>query len=96
MESFTSVSRSEACTTKSIASISQHDNNITTRTTPVRTMPPAPKIMQIEMMEKREEQERVLEQIEDCYEETRLWWALFGSVNWHFDAYHCSLNVPIV
>ena len=88
----TSVSRSEACTNRSIASISQHDGNISTRTTPVRrTVPPSPKTIQIEMMmEKREEQERALEQIEDCYKETRLWWALFGSVNWHFDAYYCS------
>lgn len=38
-----------------------------------RTVPPSPKTMQIEMMmEEREEQERALEQIEDCYEETRL------------------------
>lgn len=60
-------------TKRSITSISQHDRNLTTRVTPVnRTAPPSPNAMQIEMMmEEREEQERVLEKIEDCYEETR-------------------------
>lgn len=77
MKSFTSASRSEACTDRPITRISQHDRNITTRMTPVRrTAPPSPKTMQIEMMmEEREEQERALEQIENYYEETRLWWA---------------------
>ena len=56
-ESFTSVSRLDACINRSIASISQHDSNITTRTTPVRrTVPPSLKTMRIEMiMEEREE-----------------------------------------
>ena len=77
MELFTSVSRLEADTNRSIASTSQHDSSITPQMTPMRrTAPPSPKTMQIEMMEEeREEQQRALEQIEDCYEETRLWWA---------------------
>jgi len=56
MESFTNVSRSEADTNRPAAS------NITTRMTPMRgTAPPSPKTMQIEMEEKREEQQRALE-----------------------------------
>jgi hypothetical protein len=39
-----------------------------------KMVPPSPKTMIIEMMEEeREEQQRALDQIEDCYEETRLW-----------------------
>jgi len=74
MESFTSVSRSEADTNRSVASISQHDSNIITRMTPMRrTAPPSPKTMQIEMMEEeRKEQQKALEQIEDYYIKTKL------------------------
>jgi hypothetical protein len=36
--------------------------------------PSSPKTMMIEMMEEeREEQQRALDQIEDCFEETRPW-----------------------
>lgn len=77
MESFINMSRSDGDIGRSVANVSQHNNNFTTQMTPTkRTAPPSPKTIQIEMMEEeREEQQRGLEQIEGYYDETRLWWA---------------------
>ena len=48
--------------------------DVNTGITVKKILPPSPKTRMIEMMEEeREEQQRALDQIEDCYEETRPW-----------------------
>lgn len=48
--------------------------DVTTDITIKKILLPSPKTRMIEMMEEeREEQQRALDQIEDCYEETRPW-----------------------